>query len=84
MLAHGNRETNADAKLYLGKVSWSILLPKAPLTKALARSTQWHQAYSDKYSVICSPSIGVADLNGLKAARHENTNEGGRNRRGKG
>jgi hypothetical protein len=34
------------------KISWIILPPTEPLTKALARSAQWDRAYSDEYAVV--------------------------------
>ena len=34
------------------KVSWVVLGPKAPLVKALVRSTLWDEVYSDEYSVV--------------------------------
>ena len=34
------------------KVTWALLRPTDPLAKALAESKQWHDVYSDKYSVV--------------------------------
>jgi hypothetical protein len=34
------------------KVSWIILNPLEPLTKAIAQSTLWDKVYSDEYSVV--------------------------------
>jgi hypothetical protein len=34
------------------KVAWILLLPEQPLSKALADSGQWKEAYADKFSVI--------------------------------
>jgi hypothetical protein len=34
------------------KVSWIIIVPSQPLTKALAQSALWDKAYADKYAVV--------------------------------
>lgn len=34
------------------RISWIILQPSEPLSKAIARSASWDRAYSDQYSIV--------------------------------
>ena len=34
------------------RISWIILQPSEPLSKAIARSASWDKAYSDQYSIV--------------------------------